>query len=130
MSSDSETIVGSPFVRHNGIQILERGDGKGRATQTITPTCLNSVGIVHGGVYTALADTVAGVALFSVIGEDQFLVTTDIFCSYFKSAKDGTLDCTAEVVHQSRSAANVEARIFQGDTLLARASVSFVVRRR
>lgn len=118
----------SPFVAWAGIEFTEVGQGKAKAKIAIRPEMLNSVGVTHGGIYTSLADTCAGGALATLKAPEEFFVTTDFHCAYFKATTEGDLVAEAEVIHRGKSIANVDVRVLHEGNLVSRASVTFAIR--
>ncbi|MFV1858684.1 MAG: PaaI family thioesterase [Anaerolineales bacterium] len=47
--------------------------------------------------------------------------------AYFRPATDGTLNCTAEVVHRSKRLGYLESEVKSGDRLVAKASATFSI---
>ena len=60
-----EIFRGDRFAEHVGIEILEGGGGRARATLVVGPHHLNGLGTVQGGVLFTLADLVFAVAVNS-----------------------------------------------------------------
>jgi len=120
----------SPFLGHIGLEIESMADGRARAILPLRRELLNSLGIAHGGVIATLLDTVAGAAAYSTLAPDQISVTSDLNISYLGNVSCNALVCEAEVYHRGASLVRAEARVFADGVLLARANVSFVIRRR
>lgn len=116
-----------PFAGHLGLHIVERGDGKSTLSVELQEHHRNSLGGAHGSVLFALADTGMGAALYTLLDPDETCVTIEVKINYFKSVREGTITCRSAVVHKGRSVANIEASIFSGDILVAKANGSFSI---
>lgn len=110
-----------------GIQVEKMENGVAELTVPVTPKLLNSAGTVHGGALATMADCAAGSAAFSTVPIEQHCITTDLHMTYMKSVSEGVLTCVGSVIHQSRRKLAVEASIHQGETLIAKAQVSFMI---
>jgi uncharacterized protein (TIGR00369 family) len=75
-------------------------EGYGEVELVIGPQHLNSVGIVHGGIYTSLLDVALGhaVAYCTVPGNFRFSTTVTITTSFLKGAREGVLTATGRIV--------------------------------
>jgi len=71
----------------------------GEVELVIRPQHLNSVGIVHGGVYMSLLDVALGhaVAYCPVPGNFRFSTTVTLTTSFLKGAKAGILTATGRI---------------------------------
>lgn len=87
-------------------------------------------GLVHGGVTATVADIVAGFAAYTVVPEDQHVVTGEIKISYFAPGRGDRLHAIGYVVKQGRKVNFCEAEVWclNGDekTLIAKATTTMV----
>jgi acyl-CoA thioesterase len=81
------------FAVHNGIKVVDLGQGTATVRMDIVETHLNSHGTVHGGALFLLADTAFALASNSH-GIPAAAINAHI--SYMKSARSGTLFARAE----------------------------------
>ncbi len=85
-------------------------------------------GLVHGGVTATLADIVAGFAAYTLVPEDQHVVTGEIKISYFAKGKGQKLHAIGRVLKQGRRLNFCEAEVWciDGDkrTLIAKATTT------
>ena len=74
-------------------------EGYGEVELIIGPQHLNSIGVVHGGVYMALLDVAMGhaVAFCTVPGNFRFSTTVSLTTSFLKGAKSGLLTATGRI---------------------------------
>lgn len=116
------------FARALGLQMVERGDG--RCTMAIDierDRHFNPQGVAHGGVAYSLADTAMGGALFSTLDEGLWCATLEIKFNYHVGVREGRLICEASVLHKGKRVANIDARLFQHDRLVASANGNFAI---
>ena len=119
-----------PFVDHVGICVEERRDGLSRCTLSVEDLHFNSASIVHGGVLFTLADTAMGAALYPTLATGEGCATIEIKINFFKPVVAGAVVCTAEIVSKGRTVANLEACVYVGEVLVAKANGSFAIFRR
>lgn len=116
------------FARMLGFQMLERGDGRCRMAIDIEPQRhFNPQGVAHGGVAYSLADTAMGGALFSTLDDGFWCATLEIKFNYHVGVREGLLTCDAVVLHRGKRVANIDARLFQNDRLVASANGNFAI---
>jgi uncharacterized protein (TIGR00369 family) len=74
-------------------------EGYGEVELAIGPQHLNSVGLVHGGVYASLLDVALGhaVAFCTVPGNFRFSTTVSLSTSFLKGAKSGVLTAIGRI---------------------------------
>jgi len=119
-----------PFVNHVGMRIEEQRDGLSRCTLSVEDYHFNSAGVVHGGVLFTLADTAMGAALYPTLGPGETCATIEIKINYFKPVVAGVVVCAGEIVNKGKTLANLEARVYVGEVLVAKANGSFSILRR
>ncbi|MBV6422974.1 MAG: hypothetical protein NAOJABEB_00761 [Steroidobacteraceae bacterium] len=119
-----------PFADLIGFRIDAQAAGKSSLSLEVAPRHMNPHGVVHGAVLYALADTAMGAALYTSLATGEQCATIEIKISYFKPVVSGTVSCEGEVVYRGRAVANLDARIFLGTVLVARANGSFAIFRR
>ncbi len=93
---------------------------------------LHPGGFVHGGVWTAFADSVAAWATFRNLPPNHDFTTIELKLNVFAAAAPGDeLICEARPLHVGRSTAVMEAQIRNGGKLVANFVVTqFVLRGR
>lgn len=85
------------FARHAGIELLDAGPGRAKASMKIEPFHFNGAGTVHGGAIFTLADFAFAVASNSH-GAMAMGISTSV--NFVKAATGGTLH--AEATEQSK----------------------------
>ena len=112
------------FCHRLGITVTELSPGYARAVKTITEDDLNSVDIVHGGVYFTLADNATGSAI-AAYGEKA--VTLNAQYSFMRAAKAGdVLTAEAREVKHGDTICVCDVRITdQNGTLMGTGTFTF-----
>lgn len=116
-----------PFAQHVGLQRGRYGGGSSTWSLEVAPHHINSTGVVHGGAVFSLADTAMGAALFSTLDETQICATIEIKINFFKPVMGGVLQCHAVTIHRGKTVANMEANVWLGELLVAKANGSFAI---
>ena len=89
----------SGFRDHIGYRTKAWRDGYGEVELVVGPQHLNSVGIVHGGVYMSMLDVALGhaVSFCTVPGNFRFSTTVSLTTSFLKGAKSGVLTAVGRI---------------------------------
>lgn len=90
----------------------------------------NPVGVVQGGLVSALADSAMAASTVTFNRERKvFAANTDLRISFLKAARTGqTLTCTARVIAGGRRTTFVEAEVVdETGTLVAKASSTYLL---
>lgn len=115
-------FIKQPLDEFLGFQYERIDENRIKVTLPIQPLYVNSVGVVHGGIISSLAD----VAMCNVIAanEDgtQRVVTTDLTVTFLKGAKGEYLIAHAHVFKQGRTLTHAECSIYDDqEKLVAKA---------
>lgn len=123
-------IMSGPFTQFLGMQIASMQGGVAQLHLPLRAEFLNSSGIVHGGVISALIDSAAGAAAFSVVEQDEYVVTIDLNVAYLRNHKTQQLDCVGRVTWRGGTLIRVEAEVTADGEAVAKGFLSFLVRKR
>lgn len=94
----------------------------------VDPDVFHARGAVFGGYLAAIADSTLGLAVMTVLGEDEVFTTSDLRVSFFRPAAGGTLRIEGRVVHRGRSMAHAEVDFTREDgKLVAKATATQVI---
>lgn len=110
------------FPRLAGVEIDEIQPGKAVFHLDVGDQHLNGTGAVHGGVHATLMDSAMAVALIAL---GLRVSTTQMTVHYLGPVTGPRITCTAQLAHRTRRTALAEARIHDGDTLIAIGTASF-----
>ncbi|PLT27704.1 PaaI family thioesterase [Peribacillus deserti] len=84
----------------------------------VTPLAHNSLGIVHGGIITTLADTAMGTLANKIVSDGQAAVTAEIQVHFLKEATGKSLLCKCSVLHKGRKTMVFESKVYREDGIL------------
>jgi 1,4-dihydroxy-2-naphthoyl-CoA hydrolase len=109
--SVSGVIAGS-FPGDLGIEPLGIEDDHSRGRIVVDGRHLHPGGFVHGGVWTALGDTVAAWATFRNIPQGANFTTVELKLNVFAAGLPGDeIDAVARPLHAGRSTVVIEVRM-------------------
>lgn len=86
-----------------GLQYTEVTPDRVRAQWTVGPTLHQPFGIVHGGVYSSVIESLASVAAATWLGDKGRVVGVNNNTDFLRAVSDGTLKGEAVPVHRGRS---------------------------
>ena len=97
----------APFDNELGLQFTELSPDGARAQLEVTPKLLQPMGLVHGGVYCSMIESMASVAAFTWLatqggGKGRNVVGVNNNTDFLRSVKSGTVYGTAEPIHRGR----------------------------
>lgn len=106
------SFIAGSFPGDLGIEPLEVGDERAVGRIVVDRRHLHPGGYVHGGVWTALADSVAAWATFRNIPPGHDFTTIELKLNVFTAGIPGDeLIATAEPLHVGRSTAVLKVEI-------------------
>ncbi|HEU5319722.1 MAG TPA: PaaI family thioesterase [Methylomirabilota bacterium] len=116
------------FVVDVGIEPVEIAVGRVESRLVVQPRHLQHDRIIHAGVQGTMADHTSGAAAYTVIGEDQIVLTVNFLLNLLQAAIGDELRCRARVLKAGRRMVVSESEVFTraGDreTLVAKATVT------
>ncbi len=117
-----------PFLKTLGVSIREISDDFAEMTVTIDDRHLNYMGGAHGGLISALIDTVCFFPK-PLIPSGRKLTTIDLNVSYLRPAGLGdTLVARSELLRLGRRTANLAVRVFdQNQNLIAHGTATLMI---
>ncbi len=105
-------FLGDSFPGHLGIDPLEIEDSHARGRIVVDKRHLHPGGYVHGGVWTALGDTVAAWATFRSIPSGHNFTTIELKLNVFAAGLEGDeIVAVAEPLHTGKSTVVIEVRM-------------------
>lgn len=117
-----------------GIDLLEAGPGRVRASMPVTRKVHQPFGVLHGGASIALAETVASIGgNLNVDPASQMAVGLEINANHLRSKRDGMVTATAEPIHLGRTTQVWDVRIVDEEDKLvctSRCTLAVVARAR
>jgi 1,4-dihydroxy-2-naphthoyl-CoA hydrolase len=114
-----DALKGS-FPGDLGIELVEIEPGRVTARMAVDRRQLHPGGYVHGGAWTAFADTVAAWGTMRNLEPGQDFTTVEMKTNVFTAGREGdVLLATGEPLHVGRRTQVWEVRIHKGERLAA-----------
>jgi 1,4-dihydroxy-2-naphthoyl-CoA hydrolase len=95
----------SPFDGELGLRFTELSPDGARAHLEVTPKLLQPMGLVHGGVYCSVIESMASVAAYTWLNASGIggnVVGVNNNTDFLRSINSGTVYGTAEPIHRGR----------------------------
>ena len=104
MTTDFRESLGAGFDKELGLTYLEMTPDGGRAQLTITEKLLQPWGIVHGGVYCAVIESMASVSGHVWLSENGggTVVGVNNNTDFLRAIRSGTVTETSTPIHRGR----------------------------
>ncbi|MDA2893466.1 PaaI family thioesterase [Mycolicibacterium sp. BiH015] len=104
MTTDFRESLGNGFDKELGLTYLEMTPDGGRAQLTITQKLLQPWGIVHGGVYCAVIESMASVSGHVWLSENGggTVVGVNNNTDFLRAIRSGTVTATSTPIHRGR----------------------------
>ena len=102
MEFDPETGMG-PFATYLGLELTEATGERVSATWTARPELHQPYGIVHGGAYCGVVETLASIGGAIWYGDRGNVVGVNNNTDFYRATTEGRLASTATPLHQGRS---------------------------
>ena len=111
LSFVNEKVQNIPFLKTLGVSVMDITEKQAEMSVTIDDRHLNYMGTVHGGLISALVDTVCFFPK-PLIPSGLKLTTVDLNVSYVKPALKGdTLVARSELLHLGRRTARLSVKV-------------------
>ncbi|MDG0793167.1 PaaI family thioesterase [Cohnella ginsengisoli] len=127
--SDSEMVERArrTFWGYLGCELIRRDARETVVELDVEERHMNLIGMMHGGVHTALLDSAMGLAAMAA-RPDEDVVTSSLNIHFTAPARAGRVRATATVVHMSGRMVTAEGRLYTADgKLSSMATASFRV---
>jgi acyl-CoA thioesterase len=124
----NDRVQDIPFLKTLGVSVREIAEQHAEMAVTIDDRHLNYMGTVHGGLISALIDTVCFFPQ-PLIPSGLKLTTVDLHVSYIKPAQKGDLlVARSELLHLGRSTARLSVKVTdQTHTLIAHGTATLMI---
>jgi uncharacterized protein (TIGR00369 family) len=115
-----------------GLEIAELAAGRARATVTVSNRIKQPAGLVHGGVYSAIAESLAARGTAFAVGErGEVPRAIANRTSFLRAIRGGTITAVARAVHRGRTTWVWEVEISDGaGALCAVSRITLAIERR
>jgi 1,4-dihydroxy-2-naphthoyl-CoA hydrolase len=102
------------FVGLLGLEVIHEADGTVRGILPIREVLQQPYGIVHGGVYCAMVETLASHAAARVaVADGNIVVGVSNATDFLRATREGVLEGLAEPVHLGRTQHLWQVRIWR-----------------
>jgi uncharacterized protein (TIGR00369 family) len=99
-----------------GLEVLQLDDDQARARVEVREELKQPAGLVHGGVYASIAESLASWATArAVASESKFVVGLSNQTSFLRPITEGTIEALAVRRHRGRTTWVWEVEISDGD---------------
>ncbi|EHK89957.1 hotdog fold thioesterase [Aggregatibacter actinomycetemcomitans] len=78
-------------VEHLGIEFIAKGDDWLEARMPVDRRTTQPMGLLHGGISAALAETIASTAGFCCVAENQAVVGLEINANHLRAVRQGNV---------------------------------------
>ncbi|MCV7377305.1 esterase [Mycobacterium alsense] len=95
----------APFDSELGLRFTELSPDRARAQLAVTPKLLQPMGLVHGGVYCSMIESMASVAAYTWLntnGDGGNVVGVNNNTDFLRSISSGMVYGAAEPIHRGR----------------------------
>jgi len=120
-------LTQSAFSELIGCRLHSLETGVAQVALVLEPQLRNRGGKLPGGALFRRVDIAMGLACSSTHGFDQQSATIECKINYIRAVEDGDVLCTGRVIHAGRRTLVVEADVYQGERLVAKAQGTFAV---
>jgi 1,4-dihydroxy-2-naphthoyl-CoA hydrolase len=94
----------SGFAESIGTEWIDFDPDNARANITVEPRHLQPFGIVHGGVYATLAESICSAATFNAVREDGLVAMAQSNdTTFLRAITEGDITATARTRHRGRT---------------------------
>ncbi|HEX4563590.1 MAG TPA: PaaI family thioesterase [Solirubrobacteraceae bacterium] len=104
LGAEERAAFAQGFDRLYGLEVLAYGEQEVRAQVTVRDDLKQGMGLVHGGVYAAIAESIASFATFAAVAGDGNVATgLGNATSFLRPVTDGTIHAHARRMHRGRT---------------------------
>lgn len=105
---EAEEAYGIPWERTLdgtlGFEIVEIGDGTARARFDVTDRVRQPFGLVHGGAYSSLAESLSSAATFQAVADGgNIAMGSSNNTTFFRPVTEGSINAEATARHRGRT---------------------------
>ncbi len=104
MAGELPFALDQGFDRLYGLEVAEIGDGTMRGTVPVRDEIKQPAGLVHGGIYAAIAESLSTIGtVLSVSGDGKTAVGLSNQTSFLRPITEGTIHAQARARHRGRT---------------------------
>jgi acyl-CoA thioesterase len=117
-----------PIYAYLGLAITGGGCGWLETTLSISDRLLNKDGVLHGGMWTLVADSAMGGACRTLLNSSERVVTTQMDFRWLRALSGDSLRCVGRVVGRGRGVWHCSCELYDTNHVqVALGSGSFLV---
>jgi 1,4-dihydroxy-2-naphthoyl-CoA hydrolase len=102
VGADPQQVEGT-LVDVLGFEFGEIGDEEARAHFEVAAHHRQPMGIVHGGTYAALAESLCSIATYSAVSPEFVAMGQSNSTSFLRPVSEGTVSAIARRIHRGRT---------------------------
>lgn len=104
LGAEERVAFAQGFDRLYGLELLSYSDEEVRAQVAVRDELKQPMGLVHGGVYAAIAESIASFATFAAVSGDGNVATgLGNATSFLRPVTEGTIHARAQRLHRGRT---------------------------
>jgi uncharacterized protein (TIGR00369 family) len=103
-----------PLFRDLDFALTAAGEGWAEITLNVAPRHFNPNGVLHGGMWTMIADSAMAAAIHSMIAPDEMSATMQLDIRWLRPAPGDRLRVVGRVLRRGRRAWHTTAELFDG----------------
>jgi 1,4-dihydroxy-2-naphthoyl-CoA hydrolase len=96
-------LVDTPFDRHFGLEIVVEADDEVRASVLVRDEIRQPAGLVHGGFYAAVAESMTVAATRQALPDDKVVRAQSAQTSFLRPIVEGTVHAAGRARHRGRT---------------------------
>jgi len=124
-----EVLLNQNFMKHIGFELTKIEPGAIEGKLNFQGFLKQQNGFLHGGAIATMADLVCGFAAYSLVAEDEFVVTSDLKISYLNPGVGAVILAKGWVIKAGSRMFFCEGEILDASsgTPIAKASATMVL---
>jgi 1,4-dihydroxy-2-naphthoyl-CoA hydrolase len=107
----AKATVAAPSPSLLGMQLVEQSPGHVRCKLEIGDKHKSGIGLVHGGVLTAMVDHVLSIVVYPHVEIGKWVATLDMAMNYLAPVREGEILATADILSMRRRVAVVRVEL-------------------
>jgi uncharacterized protein (TIGR00369 family) len=119
-------IAENPFIASMGIQVPELGLGYARFVMPFQPGMANSIGLLQGGMISALADEAVAYALWSLVPEGELISTVELKINFLAPVRQGPVEAVARIAKRGKTISLGEVEVWENEQLAAKGLCTYI----
>jgi 1,4-dihydroxy-2-naphthoyl-CoA hydrolase len=96
-------LQSAPFDKLYGLEVLTLGDEEATARVPVRDEIRQPAGLVHGGVYASIAESLTALATSQAVGEGRLAQGLSTQTSFLRPVTGSTIHATARSRHRGRT---------------------------